>query len=178
MKGIIFTEFINIVENTFDLEVCQSMLDLAGDSGAYTAVGSYEHQRLVKLIICLSKVTGVSAEQLQQTFGRAVFPRLLQLLPNYHFVDSNTFDFIRSVEAYIHQEVKKLYPDTTPPSFEFTNETETTMTMDYHSARCMGYVCLGLLEGCADYFNQAIEITLEPTDQNNHVRFHLLLSNN
>ena len=178
MKGIIFTEFLDIVERTFDLEVCQSMLDMANEPGVYTSVGSYEHQRLVKLIICLHKVTGVSPENLQQTFGRAVFPRLLTLLPNYDFSDSNTFDFIRSVESYIHQEVKKLYPDTTPPRFEFSNETETTLTMDYHSARCMGYVCLGLLEGCADYFEQHLDIALEPTTSKNCVRFHLSLSDN
>ena len=59
MKGIIFTEFLDIVESRFGLEVCQQMLDDAGVDGIYTAVGSC-HRVLVKMIVCLSKITGVS----------------------------------------------------------------------------------------------------------------------
>ncbi len=57
MKGIIFTEFIDIVEDQFGLAICQQMLDDAKDEGIYTAVGSYEHTSLVKLILALSRVT-------------------------------------------------------------------------------------------------------------------------
>ncbi|WP_236687979.1 heme NO-binding domain-containing protein [Photobacterium angustum] len=74
MKGIIFTEFLDIVERTFDLEVCQSMLDMADDPGVYTSVGSYEHQRLVKLIICLHKVTGVSPESFNKRLAALFSP--------------------------------------------------------------------------------------------------------
>ncbi len=51
MKGIIFTEFITIVESKFGLDVSQQMLDDANDSGIYTAVGSYDHRQLIKLIM-------------------------------------------------------------------------------------------------------------------------------
>lgn len=42
MKGIIFTEFITIVEEQFGLEISQKMFDHANDTGVYTAVGSYD----------------------------------------------------------------------------------------------------------------------------------------
>ena len=44
MKGIIFTEFITIVETQFGLEISQKMFDHANDAGVYTAVGSYDHR--------------------------------------------------------------------------------------------------------------------------------------
>lgn len=176
MKGIIFTEFLDIVENQFGLETCQQMLDRANDSGIYTSVGSYDHRQLVKLILALSDITTISAAQLQQTYGRLVFPHLLNILPIPHLENSDTFSFIEQVERHIHTEVKKLYPDTSPPQFHFIDKTHSTMTMDYFSARCMGYVCMGLLEGCAEYFQQSLEITMQPMDSTQkHVRFQLTL---
>ncbi|MCP4955852.1 heme NO-binding domain-containing protein [Photobacterium aquimaris] len=179
MKGIIFTEFISIVEQNFGLDISQQMFDDANDSGIYTAVGSYDHRQLIKLIISLSNITGISPSQLQQTYGRLVFPSLLKALPIPNIEADDTLSFIRKVEQHIHLEVKKLYPDATPPKFIFNNQTQSTMTMDYHSSRCMGHVCMGLLEGCAHYFNQSLTIIMQPmNDSQNHVRFSLTLTGN
>ncbi|MFT5708992.1 MAG: hypothetical protein ACI9ES_003299 [Oceanospirillaceae bacterium] len=176
MKGIIFTEFLDIVESAFGLEVCQQMLDQAFDEGVYTAVGSYDHRDLVKLIIALSKITGVPAGDLQEVYGQAVFTRLLESLPFKKESGHNTFSFIQRVENHIHIEVKKLYPDATPPRFEFISVEETAMVMDYRSARCMSHVCLGLIKGCADYFDQKVNVTMTPMDANeSHVRFDLTI---
>ncbi|MGF1690751.1 heme NO-binding domain-containing protein [Photobacterium kagoshimensis] len=176
MKGIIFTEFLDIVENTFGLDVCQQMLDEAFDEGCYTAVGSYDHKDLVKLILTLSKITDVPATELQEVYGKAVFTQLLASLPIPINDTTSTFDFIRKVEEHIHIEVKKLYPDATPPRFDFISEADSIMTMDYHSARCMSHVCLGLIQGCADHFNQKIQVEMKAIkpDQS-HVRFHIQL---
>ncbi|PSW19981.1 guanylate cyclase [Photobacterium sanctipauli] len=176
MKGIIFTEFLDIVESSFGLEVCQTMLDDALDEGSYTAVGSYDHRDLVKLIITLSKVTGVSAEQLQEVYGEAVFTRLLESLPGVPGEQHNTFSFIRKVEEHIHTEVKKLYPDATPPKFDFISQSESTMLMDYKSARCMSHVCMGLIKGCANHFDQQVTINMEALNPSkSHVRFDIQL---
>lgn len=176
MKGIIFTEFLEIVEEGFGLDVCQQMLELAEDEGIYTAVGSYDHRALVKLIITLSKITKIPAEQLQEVYGEAVFLRLLKTLPAMDPPLHDTFNFIRSVENHIHNEVKKLYPDATPPQFDFLSQTTTSMVMDYKSARCMSHVCLGLIKGCARHFSQKIQVSMEPMNKSqSHVRFNLNL---
>ncbi|ELR65589.1 Guanylate cyclase-related protein [Photobacterium marinum] len=176
MKGIIFTEFLDIVEEAFGLDICQEMLDKAEDEGIYTAVGSYDHRALVKLIITLSKITNVPAEQLQEIYGEAVFLRLLKTLPAMDPPHQDTFSFIRSVEDHIHTEVKKLYPDATPPQFDFITQTSTKMIMDYKSARCMSHVCLGLIKGCAKHFSQELKVSMEPMNKSqSHVRFNLSL---
>ncbi|MCK6261824.1 heme NO-binding domain-containing protein [Vibrio sp. ZSDE26] len=179
MKGIIFTEFIELVEREFGLDVLDSILEESKDSGVYTSVGSYDHKALVSLIVSLSKKTEISGEQLQQVFGKSVFKNLLKTLPAQATLNrcSNTFQFIRHVEDYIHIEVKKLYPDAKPPSFEFISENETQMVFDYKSARCLSNVCFGLIKGCSDYFNENIEISTEnQTEDQSHVRFSLMLS--
>ena len=176
MKGIIFTEFMQLVEDKFGLETLDNMLDQARDEGVYTAVGSYDHHDLVKLIIALSKISGVPATELQQVFGECVFKNLYNTIPNQAGLKEcqSAFQFIRHVEDYIHVEVKKLYPDANPPSFEFISETETEMVFDYQSVRCMSHVCLGLVRGCAQHFNEQLSITKQNIDDSGkQVRFSL-----
>lgn len=176
MKGIIFTEFIELVEEKFGLEVVDKMFLMANDEGIYTSVGSYDHRKLVKLITQLSKLTGISSEALQEVFGESVFSNLMKSIPsgiNYQNF-TTTFAFIRKVEDLIHVEVKKLYPNTKPPQFDFISETKSEMVFDYHSARCMSHVCLGLIKGCAQYFNEIVDVTYQnQTANGDHVRFHL-----
>ncbi|MGC9491069.1 heme NO-binding domain-containing protein, partial [Vibrio genomosp. F10] len=81
MKGLIFTEFMELVEREFGLEVLDTILDEAGDSGIYTSVGSYDHKALVKLIVALSKKTDIPSEQLQEVFGQSVFITLYKSMP-------------------------------------------------------------------------------------------------
>ncbi|OAJ92007.1 heme NO-binding domain-containing protein [Vibrio bivalvicida] len=178
MKGIIFTEFMDLVEQKFGLDELDSLLSAVGDSGVYTAVGSYDHRNLVKLIIQLSKRTGISPEDLQRVFGQSVFNNLYNTLPDNNSLQGckTTFQFIKLVEDYIHIEVKKLYPEANPPSFVFISETESDMVFDYQSARCLSHVCLGLIEGCAEFFNERLTMTMENlSDDGSQVRFKVSL---
>lgn len=178
MKGIIFTEFIELVETEFGSQVLEEMFDLAQDKGVYTSVGSYDHKLLVSLIVALSKLTNVSAEDLQATFGKAIFAHLHASIPSTTALKScnSTFQFLRQVENYIHIEVKKLYPDAKPPKFDFIKEDKLAMTFDYYSARCMSHVCLGLIKGCAEHFDESIGVTMNSQDsQGSHVRFQLCI---
>jgi hypothetical protein len=46
------------------------------------------------------------------------------------------------------------------------------MIFDYKSARCMSHVCLGLIEGCAQHFDESLNIAMENNDKSgNDVRF-------
>lgn len=134
-------------------------------------------KHLVKLIISLSKVTGVSIEDLQQVYGKSVFLTLFQSMPELDGQALNTFQFIKQVESYIHLEVKKLYAEANPPRFKFISSTETEMVMDYISARCFSHVCFGLILGCAEHFNERIDIQMTPVlEDGSQVRFTLTKS--
>lgn len=176
MKGIIFTEFMELVEDKFGLEVLDRVLDLSNDEGIYTSVGSYDHRDLVKLIVNLSKVSHIPVEKLQEVFGECVFQNLLKSISNHASLQqcTNTFQFVRHVEDFIHVEVKKLYPDANPPQFDFISETESEIVFDYKSARCLAHVCLGLIHGCASYFGEKIEVKHQnQSEDGSQVRFWL-----
>ena len=66
MKGIVFREFISMVENQFSLETADHIISASNLStdGAYTSVGTYPPQEMVDLVTHLSAATNISVPDL------------------------------------------------------------------------------------------------------------------
>ena len=158
MQGVVFTEFLELVEGEFGADTLDAILDAVETEtdGAYTAIGSYDFNELVSLVGALSNETGVAVEVLLKTFGTFLFGRLIAMYPQ--FVDSaeDAFTCLKSVEGTIHVEVRKLYPDAELPSFEWQQPQPGEMVMEYSSARPFALVAEGLIQGCIEHFEQDI----------------------
>lgn len=50
MKGIVFVEFLEMVESTFSAEMADDIIDACdlSSGGAYTSVGTYPHSEIVR----------------------------------------------------------------------------------------------------------------------------------
>lgn len=162
MKGVIFTEFLSMVEDAHGLDMVDTIIDnsdLPHSGGAYTAVGTYPHTEIVSLVINLSKETGVEVSELLKAYGRHLFHRLADLYPAFVNNTNAPLDFLEQVETYIHVEVRKLYPDAELPSFECSRpHSPNQLHMVYHSVRHMEDVCEGLIRGSLEHFNTTAEI--------------------
>lgn len=177
MKGIVFSEFIDMVENRYSLEVADRIItssQLESD-GVYTSVGTYDHQELVELLQQLSQAVGEPVPDLLKAFGSYLFERFAQLYPAHFKGQDTAFDFLGTLEGKIHVEVKKLYPDAELPHFECTFPTTRSMVLIYRSKRSLGDLAEGLIYGCIRHFGQAIELNREdlPCDDGAHIRFTL-----
>jgi len=167
MKGVIFTEFTEMVESRFGLTCIDTLIqecDLPS-KGIYTAVGAYPHQELVQLLMALSKYTSIEPFILLEEFGEHLFHRFSELYPQLFLNAHSTFDFLESVENYIHVEVLKLYPDADLPHFYCERIDEHTMTMVYQSDKSMAHLAVGLIKGAFTYFKTAGTVTIEPLNQ-------------
>ena len=177
MKGIIFTEFLELVESAFSPEVADRIIEASDlpSGGAYTAVGSYDHAEIVSLVLNLSKETGTPVPDLLRTFGRHLFGQFPKVYPHFFEDTTDAFDFLASVENYIHVEVRKLYPDAELPSLDCEARENGTMVMVYRSSRGLADVAHGLIEGCFDHFGQPITIEREDLSggSNTEVRFRI-----
>ena len=71
MKGIVFTEFLEMVEDKFSPEVADAVIEQSAlaSGGAYTTLGTYDHQEMLQLVNNLAAETGVSQQELIRTFG-------------------------------------------------------------------------------------------------------------
>ncbi|WP_298632572.1 heme NO-binding domain-containing protein [uncultured Umboniibacter sp.] len=159
MKGVVFTEFFELVETTFGEDVLDDIIDKADldSEGAYTAVGKYDHDDMVKLVEALSAEINVPVPELIETYGKYLFGRFVVIYPGFFDGVSSTFSFLSRIDNHIHVEVKKLYPDAELPVFDaIINGPKMTMT--YDSKRPFGYLAKGLINGCIEHFGETIEI--------------------
>lgn len=160
MKGIVFTELIEMVENDLGIEIADRMIAGAKtkNDGAYTAVGTYDHAELIQLVFSLSSETGIPVPNLVQTFGRHLFARFNALYPQFFQGVETAIDFLPMIETFIHVEVRKLYPDAELPSFDCEHH-EGVLEMTYRSKRPFADLAEGLIRACVEHFQDAIEIS-------------------
>jgi hypothetical protein len=85
MKGMVFTEFLEMVEEKFSPETAERIIESSEleSSGVYTTVGTYDHHEMITLVTCLSRETGTPAPDPLRAFGEHLFERFHHLFPNY-----------------------------------------------------------------------------------------------
>jgi len=160
MRGVVFTEFLEMVEDVHSLEMVDTIIAEAAPphGGAYTAVGTYPAQEMGALVGALSRHSGQPAPELLRGFGAHIFNRFSILYPAFFEGVDDTFRFLESIESVIHIEVMKLYPDAELPSVLAERSTDNAMQPTYRSPRCMADFAEGLIEGAAAHFGERIDI--------------------
>lgn len=176
MKGIVFTEFLEMVEDKFGFETADNIVTQADlpSEGIYTAIGTYDHSEMVQLVSNLSTESKVAVPTLLQTFGHHLFSRFADGYGHFFSGLTDAFSFLSKLETYIHIEVKKLYPDAELPRFDIRLIGQNALEMVYHSERGLADFAEGLLIGCIEHFEEDITIEKEEIDGSKHVRFLLL----
>lgn len=157
MKGVIFTNFLEMVDDAFSPEITEQIIDKANlpSGAAYTSVGAYDHGEILALVAALSETTGKEVPMLVRAFGEYLFHSLGKAHPEYVENAADSFELLQKVHAHIHAEVRKLYPDAELPTID-CEEDETGLTVHYHSERPFADVAEGLIAGCIDHFGDAI----------------------
>ena len=160
MKGIVFTEFLELVEDKFGLEVANDIIESSNlpSKGAYTAIGTYEFSEMLSLLKNLSEHTQISIDDLLYTYGLHFFHVLEQSYPQIMDKYEKPIDLLSSIDSYIHVEVRKIYPEAELPKFEVLEKTKKTLTLKYISSRSMYAFALGLIEKTFHHYNSSAVI--------------------
>ena len=77
MKGIVFTEFMEMVDTEFGIQTTENIIAKSNlaNGGAYTSVGTYPHSELVTLVVNLGKEKEIPVSNLLEHFGGYLFER-------------------------------------------------------------------------------------------------------
>jgi len=171
MKGIVFTELIDMIETNFGSEMVDDVFDDCDlkSGGAYTTVGTYDHTELLQIVGALGKRADIPVRDLVHQYGHYLFSRFHALMPMFFEKPSGAFEFLESVHDYIHVEVKKLYPDASLPEFETERIGERTLIMTYRSQCPFADFAHGLMQGCVDFYKE--NILIDGVDQNSDGEF-------
>ncbi|MGH8433056.1 MAG: heme NO-binding domain-containing protein [Pseudomonas sp.] len=177
MLGMVFTEFLEMVEQRYSPELADQVLTETplANGGAYTAVGYYPHEEMLALVTALSKHTGTSVAELVQAYGEHLFQRFVALYPQMLQDCDDAFSLLVSVDGRIHQEVRKLYPQAQLPTFEIVEHTEQRLVLIYRSNRPLADLAEGLIRACIQHYRQPLQLQREnlPAEGGSAARFEL-----
>jgi len=174
MKGIIFTEFLDLVEEKFGLEMVDKIIEQSDlDSGGiYTSVGTYEFSEMLQLISHLSANTDISVDDLLMVYSEHLFAVLVKSHPDLVSHYESPMDLLASIENHIHVEVQKIYPDAQLPSFELEERTESSLVLIYKSDKALYVLGKGLMIETFKLFKVPAKIDIEKlNDEGTEVRF-------
>ncbi|PWK20106.1 heme-NO-binding protein [Arcicella aurantiaca] len=171
MKGIVFTEFLEMVEEKFGYTMVDNLLSTTElpSEGVYTSVGTYQHTEMVSLVINLAKQTNIPINELLKVFGGYLFKTFTKTYSHFMAKAPDAFTFLASIHNYIHVEVQKLYPDAELPHFDIERPDDKTLVMTYSSARKMADLAFGLIEGCVEYYKENVEISQIPINEDGSI---------
>jgi len=174
MKGVVFTEFLEMVEDQFGYETADTIIvnSKVPSEGAYTSVGTYPSSEMFALVEHLSINQNIPIPTLLNVFGRYLFHRFAKVyLFAFEGMDS-AFELLQKIEHHIHVQVKKLYPDAELPTFRTEKTAENQLVMYYQSERSMGDLAVGLIQGCLEHFEEEATIVKEnETEDGKNVKF-------
>ena len=161
MKGMVFTEFFEMVETRFSAAMVDRIIEASAvaSGGVYTSVGTYDNAEMGALVRALAEATGVPAADLLRDYGEYLFPRFVEMFPHFFDGIDSAFAFMHRVDSYIHVEVRKLYPDAELPQVVCQDQGPGQLLVEYRSARRLGDLAEGLIRGCIRHFNEEVRIT-------------------
>lgn len=175
MKGMVFTEFLEMVEDQFGYVTADKIVTSSNleSGGVYTSVGTYSHHEMVQLVTNLSKESEIKVPDLLKAFGIHLFGQFAKGYGHFFADGGDAFTFLAGIENYIHIEVKKLYPDAELPTFEIQKLADKQLEMVYKSERGFADFAEGLILGCVKYFEEDIRVDREDIKGPQEVRFIL-----
>ncbi len=176
MKGIVFTELLELVEEKFGLEMVDSIINESElqSEGIYTSVGTYNFSEMLALLTNLSKNTGISIDDLLLVYAEHFFGVIEKSYPGFLAQYHDPIEMLSCIENHIHVEVRKIYPDAELPTFTIEEKTESTLTMVYKSSRAMYSFGRGLMNKTFEHFNSTATIVLEKLKEDGtEVRFSI-----
>lgn len=177
MKGVVFTEYLEFIEDKFGYNIVDQLLSQTDlkSGGVYTAIGSYEFNEMVTLLIKTCELTNENPDNILRMFGRHVYYFFIKSYPAFFKSARSSFDLLSNLDDKIHPEVLKLYPDAELPKFETERMDETTLVMVYKSSRKMSDFAEGLMEACLNHFNEQGTIEKEQLDEHGEIcRFTII----
>ena len=78
MKGIVFREFMQMVEDQFSLETADAIIEAShlASGGSYTSVGTYPHEEMVELVQITTPESSAAAHEALTGHAEEVLKRL------------------------------------------------------------------------------------------------------
>jgi hypothetical protein len=156
MKGIVFNLLEELVCREYGEETWDELLDQAAVGGAYTSLGNYADDEMMRLVGAAAVRLSLTPEDILRWFGRHSMPLLVTKYPVFFAQHRDARSFALTLNTIIHPEVRKVYPGANPPEFDFDSSVPDVLLIGYQSPRRLCSLAQGFLEGAADHYGQEL----------------------
>lgn len=153
MNGLLFTEFMEMVETTWSFDMVDTLIDRSqiSSGGIYTAVGSYPQEEMLALINALADATETPTDQIERDFGQYLFRRFTLEYPHYFIGIRDCFQFLARIDEIAQIIVRKHFPDTDPPKI-IVEQSPGRLSLTNFPKSPFSQLAQGLIEGCIAHF--------------------------
>ncbi len=179
MKGIVFTEFLELVGRKYGVEVMDLIIEASDlpSGGAYTASGTYDHGELLALVKTLSDAILVPASDLLRTYGQHLFARFSVRYPQFLAGSASSFDFLDRVEDHMRDKAWNINPDAELPSIQVSWRSEDRIELVYSSTYPFAAFAEGLMRGAIAHFEERVAVRqIDASDDGTFIHFELTRS--
>jgi Haem-NO-binding len=177
LKGIVFNLLEQAVEREFGAPAWDSLLKAAEVDGAYTSLGNYSDEELLKLVAAASVALQKPTEDVLRWFGIAAIPLLVAKYPVFFDRHQDTRSFLLTLNDIIHPEVRKLYPGADVPDFtyELSPGADRELVMIYASKRKLCMLAEGFIHGSAAHYSETSILNQQECMHrgDSHCAFHI-----
>ena len=158
MKGVVFNLLEQVVSEEAGEAAWEQAIVESGVDGAYTSLGSYPDEDLMRLVAAASEALETPADDIVRWFGREALPVFRRSHGELFAAHESTRSFVLALNEIIHPQVRKLYPGADVPEFDFDTSSEEVLLMGYRSPRRLCAFAEGLLQGSAAHFGERVAI--------------------
>ncbi|WOH60161.1 heme NO-binding domain-containing protein [Bradyrhizobium sp. BWC-3-1] len=158
MKGVVFNLLEAVVRRDYGDDAWEALLDAAGTDGAYSSLGNYPDEELVKLVGAASSALKMPADDVVRWFGRNALPLLAKTHPHFFTAHKSTRPFLLTLNDVIHAEVRKLYPGADVPVFTYDTSSSDFLLMHYRSHRKLCALAEGFIQATAAYYAEELSL--------------------
>lgn len=175
MKGIVFTKFLDLVEEEFGLEMVDKIISQSRlpSEGVYTSIGTYSFYEMLQLLHNLIKNKDILVINLLQEYAVHIFSAMDIIHPDMLTSYKDPIEMIASMNYHIekifitkdvpHTELIKAKSFSALPQFIVKERTKSSLIINYKSNRGMQHFWLELMHEMFQYFNETATIVLEKT---------------
>ena len=160
MRGLLFTDFVDMIESRYSLALADEVLSVAGltAGGAYTTVGVYEFREFALLVDRVVERVQHSRAEILVEFGRFHFHKLRRLYPHLMTGVNDTFALLDRADHPIHTTVTSVHAGAEVPQLLFERLSATQARLEYRSPRGLAHIAEGIVLEAAAHYKQTIRI--------------------
>ncbi len=174
MKGVVFTEFLEMVEKTYGLETLDFVLEKSElkSEGIYTAIGDYEIDEFFTLLDNLVLKTKESKNEILYEYGGYICNYLEKNYSDLFKIFNEPLAMLAKLDEYFISQLRKHYPNEDIPSYDVVDRTKDSLTIIYSSQRWLYKFAVAFIERAFKYFKLEANIGTELLlDNGTKVRF-------